>query len=165
MTEREAIDIAARKARQLNMPWGPDVVATRLGFWPLPRNWRVVCRAPAELSETTILVNDRSGDAFPHQVHVAGRDEEAAPPPPEVSPQIEVAAPAAPVVARQGLRDVTFMIPCQVCEYKTTVTVTIGVDGRVWSGDGISHEFRCQNCGRSFYVGNDVLRQDIERFV
>ena len=73
MTAEEAIEIAARKARQLNMPWGPGAVATRRGFWPLPRNWRVVCRVPAELSETTIIVDERKREAFPQTVRVERR--------------------------------------------------------------------------------------------
>lgn len=167
MTAEEAIEIAARKARQLNMPWGPGAVATRLGFWPFPRNWRVVCRVPAELSETTMIVNDRNWEAFPDKVRVARRHvdasagavETARPSPPPA------ASPPRPVVSRQGVRDATFMILCPKCEYKTTVTVTIGADGRLWSGDGLSHEVRCQNCSRTFFVSNDELRQYSDRFV
>jgi hypothetical protein len=70
VTEAEAISIAAKKAHELNMPWGPDVRATRKGFWPFPGLWRVVCRVPEEYSETMIDVNDRSGEAFPRHVWV-----------------------------------------------------------------------------------------------
>lgn len=74
MTADEAARIAARKARELNAPWGPDVEVTRLWrLWPLPRMWRVVCRVPEELSETTLLVNERSREAFPRRVRVARR--------------------------------------------------------------------------------------------
>jgi hypothetical protein len=74
VTADEAIEIASRKARQLNMPWGPDGEVTRLWrLWPLPRMWRVVSRVPRELSQTVMLVNERSREAFPRRVRVARR--------------------------------------------------------------------------------------------
>jgi hypothetical protein len=70
MTPQEAADIAGRAARRLNMPWSDEhVVATRLfRLWPFPRNWRVVSRVPSEIAETTIIVEERSGRAFPRRV-------------------------------------------------------------------------------------------------
>jgi hypothetical protein len=70
MTPREAAEIAGRAARRPNLPWNDEhVVATRLlRLWPLPRNWRVVSRVPSELAETTILVEERGGRAFPRRV-------------------------------------------------------------------------------------------------
>jgi len=70
MTPQEAAEIAGRTARRLNMPWSDEqVVATRLfRLWPLARNWRVVSRVPSELAETTIIVEERSGRAFPRRV-------------------------------------------------------------------------------------------------
>jgi hypothetical protein len=69
MTADEAARIAGAKARQLNMPWSPDVRVTRLWrLWLLPRMWRVVSRVPSELAETTIEVNERSREAFPRRV-------------------------------------------------------------------------------------------------
>ena len=74
MTAEDAVAIAAKKARQLGMPWGPDATATPLWrLWPLPRLWRVVSRVPGELSETTVMVNERTREAFPRQVRVAHR--------------------------------------------------------------------------------------------
>jgi len=74
MTADEAAQIAGLKARKLGMPWGADVVVTRLWrLWPLPRMWRVVSRVPAELSETTIMVNEKTREAFPRRVRVAQR--------------------------------------------------------------------------------------------
>jgi hypothetical protein len=74
LTAEEAANIAGRKARELNMPWGPEVTVTRLWrLWPFPRMWRVVSRQPAEFSETTIVVNAQSREAFPRRVHVARR--------------------------------------------------------------------------------------------
>ena len=72
MTTEEAARIAGAKARELNLPWGPDVRTTRLWrLWPLPRMWRVVSRVPTELAETTIDVNERSRQAFPRRVRYA----------------------------------------------------------------------------------------------
>lgn len=70
MTPKEAAEIAGRAARRLNMPWSDEhAVATRLfRLWPLPRNWRVVSRVPSEAAETTIIVEERSGRAFPRRV-------------------------------------------------------------------------------------------------
>ena len=70
MTSEEAASIAGRTARRLNMPWNAEnVVATRLWrLWPLPRNWRVVSRVPSELAETTIIVEEATGRAFPKRV-------------------------------------------------------------------------------------------------
>jgi hypothetical protein len=70
MTPQEAAEIAGRLARRLNMPWSHEhVVATRLfRLWPLPRHWRVVSRVASELAETTIIVEERSGRAFPRRV-------------------------------------------------------------------------------------------------
>jgi hypothetical protein len=68
MTADDAARIAGVKARQLNLPWGPDVRATRRRLWPLPGTWRVVSRVPGELAETTIVVNERSGEALPRGV-------------------------------------------------------------------------------------------------
>jgi hypothetical protein len=73
MTPQKAAEIAGRAARRLNMPWSDaDVVATRLlRLWPLARRWRVVSRVPSEMAETTILVEERSGRAFPQRVRHA----------------------------------------------------------------------------------------------
>ena len=70
MTPQQAAEIAGRTARRLNMPWsGERVVATRLfRLWPLPRRWRVVSRVPSEIAETTILVEEGTGRAFPRRV-------------------------------------------------------------------------------------------------
>jgi len=70
MTSQEAAEIAGRTARRLNMPWNDEhVVAKRLfRLWPLPRDWRVVSRVPREIAETTIIVEERTGRAFPRRV-------------------------------------------------------------------------------------------------
>jgi hypothetical protein len=59
MNADEAADIAGATARRLNLPWSNDVRVSRLWrLWPFARRWRVVSRVPAELAETTILVNE-----------------------------------------------------------------------------------------------------------
>ena len=69
MTAVLAAKIAARTARVLNLPWGSQVTVTRLWrFWPLARRWRVVSRVPAELAETTIIVNEGTLSAVPQRV-------------------------------------------------------------------------------------------------
>ncbi len=73
MTPQRAAELAGRAARRLNMPWSDaDVVAMRLfRLWPLARKWRVVSRVPSEMAETTIVVDERSGRAFPQRVRHA----------------------------------------------------------------------------------------------
>ena len=71
MTEEEAINIAARKARQLNLPWGPHATAKRFRLWPFAGSWRVVCVVPNEFSQSTIVVNARTGEAVPVRVLVS----------------------------------------------------------------------------------------------
>jgi hypothetical protein len=74
MTADEAIAIAARKATQLNMPWGPNVTATPLfRIWPFPRVWRVRCVVPEESSESTLDVSGWTRKAVPRRVHVHKR--------------------------------------------------------------------------------------------
>jgi hypothetical protein len=62
-------------------------------------------------------------------------------------------------------REVTFVIPCGVCGYKTNVTVRIDWGGIILSGSGTDHEFRCQNCNKGFTVRKDWLKQYTDRFV
>jgi transcription elongation factor Elf1 len=62
-------------------------------------------------------------------------------------------------------REVTFVIPCGVCGYKTNVTVRIDWGGSILSGSGMDHEFRCQNCNKIFIVGKDSLKPYTDRFV
>jgi hypothetical protein len=66
----EVAEIAGTTARKLNMPWNPDLVVSKPLFrlWPLPRRWRVVSRVPTELAETTIIVEEGTGRAFPQRV-------------------------------------------------------------------------------------------------
>ena len=72
MTPADAARIAAATAARLNMPWGPDVRVTRLWrLWPFARRWRVVSRVPAELAETTIVVNERTREGAPVRVRHA----------------------------------------------------------------------------------------------
>ena len=62
-------------------------------------------------------------------------------------------------------RDVNFTIPCELCGYKTNVTVTIDWSGTILSGRGSTHEFRCMNCHRTFSVPNNVLKVYTNQFV
>ena len=68
ITADEVVEIAARTARTLNLPWGPDTRVTPPLLWPLGRAWRVVSRVPEELAETTVLVDERSRTAAPRRV-------------------------------------------------------------------------------------------------
>jgi hypothetical protein len=68
MTADEAARIAGEKAKELNIPWGPDVRAKRIRIWPFPGSWRVVSRVPEELAESTILVSERTRNALPVKV-------------------------------------------------------------------------------------------------
>ena len=75
MTDEEAISIASRKAREIE-----HAVETRgegrPALAPVAASTdvaRVVSRAPAELSQTTIVVNERTREAFPERVRVARR--------------------------------------------------------------------------------------------
>ena len=71
MTEEEAIQAAGKKARELNMPWdSTDVKAKLMRLWPFPGVWRVESRVKAESSQSTILVNVRTGEAVPKSVRV-----------------------------------------------------------------------------------------------
>ena len=73
MSPEEAVTIAGRAARRLNMPWSDDsAIATRLWrLWPFARKWRVVSRVPRELAETTILVEEGTRRAYPQRVRHA----------------------------------------------------------------------------------------------
>ena len=62
-------------------------------------------------------------------------------------------------------REVTFVIPCGVCGYKTEVTVTIDWGGRILSGNSTDHEFHCLNCKTVFTISRDSLKQYTDRFV
>ena len=73
VTKEEAVYIAGKKARKLNMPWGIDVKTTRRRLWPFAGTWVVVSRVPAEFSQTMILVNARTGIAYPRRVLVEKR--------------------------------------------------------------------------------------------
>ena len=70
MTADEAAAIAARAAHRQNLPWDErTAVATRLlRWWPFPGSWRVVSRVPDEFAETTMIVAERTGQAFPRHV-------------------------------------------------------------------------------------------------
>jgi hypothetical protein len=70
MTADEAAAIAARAAHRLNVPWDErTAVAKRLlPWWPFPGSWRVVSRVPEEFAETTMIVAERTGQAFPRRV-------------------------------------------------------------------------------------------------
>ena len=69
MNADEAADIAEATARRLNMPWSDDVRVRRLWrIWPFARRWRVVSRVPAELAETTIVVNEATRVGKPVRV-------------------------------------------------------------------------------------------------
>ena len=68
ITADEVVAIAARTARKLNLPWGPDVRVTRPLLWPIGDAWRVVSRVPEELAETTLLVHERTRTAEPRRV-------------------------------------------------------------------------------------------------
>jgi hypothetical protein len=73
MMPQKVAEIAGRAARRLNIPWNDtNVVATRLfRLWSFARKWRVVSRVPSEMAETTILVEEPSGRAFPQRVRHA----------------------------------------------------------------------------------------------
>ncbi|MBP7867358.1 MAG: ankyrin repeat domain-containing protein [Acidobacteria bacterium] len=62
-------------------------------------------------------------------------------------------------------RDVTFVIPCGVCGYKTDVTVTIDWGGCILSGNTDDHEFRCHNCNKVFTVSKAYLKHHTDCFV
>jgi hypothetical protein len=74
MTEEEAIQIASKKAHELNMPWDrTDVQAKLMRLWPFPGTWRIQSRVKAESSQSTILVNVRTREAVPRSVRVERR--------------------------------------------------------------------------------------------
>ena len=62
-------------------------------------------------------------------------------------------------------REITFVIPCGICGYKTDVTVRIDWGGDILSGSSTDHEFRCQNCKKIFTVRKDSLKKYTDRFV
>lgn len=62
-------------------------------------------------------------------------------------------------------REVTFVIPCGVCSYKTSVTVRIDWGGSILSGSTTDHEFQCHNCNKVFTVTKDSLKQCTDGFV
>ncbi len=56
MDENEAIELAGRKAAELNIPWaGGYIRAFRRKIWPFPGVWNIVCEAP--LLETTVTTH------------------------------------------------------------------------------------------------------------
>ncbi len=70
MDENEAIELAQRKATELNIPWASGHIRVfRRKIWPFPGVWNIVCEVP--LLETTVtthlLVFERTG-----QVSVGG---------------------------------------------------------------------------------------------
>jgi len=62
-------------------------------------------------------------------------------------------------------RDVKFNILHKECNYKTTVTVTIDWSGKILSGKGDKHNFKCLGCEREFTVNNNELQPHVNRFV
>jgi len=64
-----------------------------------------------------------------------------------------------------GGREITFVVPCGVCGYKTSVTVAIDWTGNILSGSATDHEFQCQNCLKVFRVSKEVLKEHTSRFV
>ncbi len=56
MDENEAIELARRKAEELNIPWaGGYIRAFRRKIWPFPGVWNIVCEAP--LLDTTVTTH------------------------------------------------------------------------------------------------------------
>ncbi len=56
MNENEAIELAQRKAAELNIPWaGGHIRAFRRKIWPFPGVWNIVCEAP--LLKTTVTTH------------------------------------------------------------------------------------------------------------
>lgn len=62
-------------------------------------------------------------------------------------------------------RDVTFVILCPLCHYKTNATVKMNWGGQILSGSDTDHEFRCLNCNRIFKVSKASLKPYTDRFV
>ena len=63
--------------------------------------------------------------------------------------------------AAAGTRDVTVMVPCGQCGYRTDVTVRMDWAGRILSGT----DFRCAHCGRTFTVPMEVLTEQTGHLV
>ncbi len=69
MTNDEAINLAERKAQELNIPWSrEDIIAKRRRVWPFLGNWRIVARIKSEGAIVTIDVSERTGFVMPKRV-------------------------------------------------------------------------------------------------
>lgn len=80
-------------------------------------------------------------------------------------PATATKAPAKGTVTTKEGREVTFVIPCAICGYMTTVGVTLDWTGNILSGSDKDHDFQCQGCGKVFTVSKEMLKQYTNAFV
>ncbi len=65
-TKAQVIDLARKKAEELHIPWGDEIIAKPMvPLWPSA--WRVISIRFAERLVVTMWVNARSGKATPRK--------------------------------------------------------------------------------------------------
>lgn len=69
MNEQDAIDLAGRRAAELNLPWSSDCVeAARHRVWPFPPVWRVTATVRSDGAIVTMRVRERTRSVEPLRV-------------------------------------------------------------------------------------------------